>query len=843
MIASFLRDVRLGFRSLWKDRAFALTALLSIGLGVGANAAIFSLVDQALFRMLPVRDPGQLVLLNWQGSFVGHGWGSSNLMSYPFFKDLHDQTDVFDGVFGRAPTTANVLFERSTESVGAEIVTGTYFPVLGVRPRLGRLLNESDDRQPNAHAVVVLSYDYWQKHLGGREDIVGRTVLVNTHPMTVVGVAAEGFHGIDWGEVPSIWIPTMMKKQATPDFDWLLDRRGIWLHVFGRLKPGMTMDQAQARLQPWFKAMLQEDTRREDWPHVTASQQSAYLASSLELLPAAGGRSDLRGRLERPLLVLLAATALVLLLACLNVANLFLARGFARRRETALCLALGAPRRRIVQDLLIQCAMVAVAGGVLGVAIAPAVTRGLISFLPTNVAEVDLSPGINAQVFVFALVAAVATALLFGLAPAFRAARAKPGLVLKEESHSIGAGLGFRKVLVTAQIALALVLLIGAGLFVRTLASLRAKGPGFSTSNQMFVQVDAGKSGYARERTAQLLRTLLTKLRDLPEVEAGGVSVHELLDGGSWNQNLTIDNGRRFITDGLVHCNAITSGFFATLGVPIVAGRDFDSREDNQLAPVNRGDPTGGAFTFNVAIINESLARRYFGDRDPIGARIGLGDGPDVKTTVEIIGVVRTFSYRGVRETDDQAFFPFFQLPAAGGTFWLRTRASSATAFPSIRDTVRGLDSGLSIAAMRTVDEALDRSLSNERLLAMLASAFAGLAMLLAVVGVYGTISFVVSHRTREIGIRIALGASRANAMWLILRDASVMLGGGVAIAVPAVWLVGRLVESQLFGVRSMDWPTIGVAAILVTFATFAASALPVGRATAVSPMEALRCD
>src|SRR6188472_536008 len=264
MIATFVRDVGLGFRSLWKDRAFALTALLSIGLGVGANAAIFSLVDQALFRMLPVRDPGQLVLLNWQGSFVGHGWGSSNLMSYPFFKDLHDQTDVFDGVFGRAPTTANVLFESSTESVGAEIVTGTYFPVLGVRPRLGRLLNESDDRQPNAHPVVVLSYDYWQKHLGGREDIVGRTVLVNTHPMTVVGVAAEGFHGIDWGEVPSIWIPTMMKKQATPEFDWLLDRRGIWLHVFGRLKPGMTMDQAQARLQPWFKAMLQEDTRRED---------------------------------------------------------------------------------------------------------------------------------------------------------------------------------------------------------------------------------------------------------------------------------------------------------------------------------------------------------------------------------------------------------------------------------------------------------------------------------------------------------------------------------------------------------------------------------------------------
>ena len=635
----------------------------------------------------------------------------------------------------------------------------------------------------------------------------------------------------------------MMKSQATPDFDWLLDRRGIWLHVFGRLKPDMTMEQAQARLQPWFKAMLQDDTRREDWPHVTANQQSAYLASSLELLPASGGRSDLRGRLERPLFVLLAATVLILLLACLNVANLFLARGFARRRETALCLALGASRSRVVRDLLIQCGLVAVGGGVLGVAMAPLVTHALISFLPTGVAEVDLSPTINAQVFVFALGTAVVTALLFGLAPAFRAARAKPALVLKEESRSIGAGLGLRKFLVTAQIALAVVLLIGAGLFVRTLETLRAKGPGFSTSNQMFVEVDAGKSGYSRERTAQLMRTLLTKLRNLPEVEAGGLSVHDLLGGGSWNQQMTIDNGRRFTTDGLVHNNAITSGFFATLGVPIVAGRDFDTREDNQVAPVNRGDVTGGAFTFKVAIINESLARRYFGDRDPVGARIGLGDGPDVKTTVEVIGVVRTFSYRGVRETDDQAFFPFFELPATGGTFWLRTRTASATAFSSIRTAVRTLDPGLSIATMRTVDDQLDRSLFNERLLAMLASAFAGLAMLLAVVGVYGTISFVVSHRTREIGIRVALGASRGNAMWLILRDAAAMLGAGILIAIPAVWMLGRLVESQLFGIHAMDWPTISVAAVLVAVATFAASALPVGRATGISPMEALRCD
>ena len=494
-------------------------------------------------------------------------------------------------------------------------------------------------------------------------------------------------------------------------------------------------------------------------------------------------------------------------------------------------------------NLLIQCGLVAVGGGVLGVAIAPLVTRALMSFLPTGVAEVDLSPAINAQVFVFALGAAVVdgAALRPGAGVPRRASQAS--LVLKEESRSIGAGLGLRKFLVTAQIALALVLLIGAGLFVRTLESLRAKGPGFSTSNQLFVHVDAGKSGYSRERGAQLMRTLLD---EPPDSARGGIGRRiggraarrgQLEPADDDRQRPAVHNGRS------VHCNAITSGFFATLGVPIVAGRDFDSREDNQVAPINRGDPAGGAFTFKVAIINESLARRYFGDRDPIGARLGLGNGPDTKTTIEVIGVVRTFSYRGVRETDDQAFFPFFEPPASGGTFWLRTRTTSATAFASIRAAVRAVDPGLSIVTMRTVDDQLDRSLFNERLLAMLASAFAGLAMLLAVVGVYGTISFVVSHRTREIGIRVALGASRGSAMWLILRDAASMLCAGVLIAVPAVWMLGRLVESQLFGIHAMDWPTISVAAVLVAVATLAASALPVGRATAISPMEALRCD
>ncbi|HEX2456961.1 MAG TPA: ABC transporter permease [Vicinamibacterales bacterium] len=842
MFSTFGREVHLGLRGLLRDRGFAVTALLSIGLGVGANAAIFSLVDQALFRQLPVREPERLVLLDWRGSFVGHGWGSDNLMSYPFYRDLRDGTDVFDGVFGRAPTAVNLAFENSAEPVGAEIVTGSYFSVLGVRPWMGRLITESDDERRGEHPVVVVSFDYWRTHLGERADIVGRTVLINTHPMTIVGVAEAGFHGIDWGAVPAIWIPTMMKREATPDFDWLEDRRGRWLHVFGRLRPGMSREQAQTALQPWFKAMLDSDTRREDWPKVTGDQQQRFLASSLALIPAGSGRSDLRGRLEQPLLVLLGATAIVLVLSCVNVANLYLARGFARRRETALRLALGASRGRIVRELLVQSAILAIGGAFLGLLFAPFVVRVLLSFLPSGVSGVDLDTAINPRVFGFALLAALVTAVLFSLAPAFRAARAQPSLALKEESSAVSGGLGLRKVLVVGQIALALVLLIGAGLFVRTLSSLRAQGPGFATANTILLRIDAARSGYDAPRASRLMHTLLDRFRALPEVEKASISVAELLAGGSWNQPITIDAGRRIVTDRVVHCNAISPGFFDTLGVPILAGRDFtehDARDDAEVIAIEKSED----FPFRSAIINESLARRYFGDASPIGARLGLGNQPDTRTTVTIVGVVKTFSYRGIRQTDDQAFFPMFETSMGGGGFWIRTRVAPQSAFATIRSVVRSVDPTLPISRMTTVDDQIDRLLANERLLAMLATAFAGLAILLAVVGVYGVISFVVANRTREIGIRVALGATRASAIWLILRDTALMLGCGVLIGLPSVWLLGSAIGSQLFGVEPTDWPTIAAAAALVVLAALGASALPVRRATAIDPIRALRCE
>jgi len=830
--------VRQALHALLRDRAFTLVALLSIGLGAGANSAIFSLVDQALLRQLPVREPERLVLLDWNGGFVGHGWGSGNLFPYPLYRDLRHETRVFDGVIGRHPTTVYLSLEDTPEQASAEIVTGSYFSVLGVRPALGRLIEESDDLQPGAHPVVVLSFDYWRNRLGGANDVVGRKVLVNNHPMTVIGVAGAGFHGMDWGEVPSLWIPTMMKRQATPDFDWLEDRRGRWLHLFARLKPGMTPAEARAGLQPWFKAMLEEDTKRESWPRVTEEQRRRFLASTLELLPAAQGRSDLRERLERPLLVLLAATGLVLLLACLNVANLFLARAFARRRETALRLALGASRGRIAREQLAQSGLLALGGGALGILLAPSVAQALTSLLPQEVAAVDLSAAIQPRVFLFTLVVALLTGLLFGLAPALQAGRTEPASVLKEESSTVAAGVGLRKALVVGQIALALVLLIGSGLFARTLAGLRAQGPGFVTTNLLSFRVDAARNGYTPARSKALMRDLLSSLRALPEVEGVGLSVAQLLSGGSWNQQLTVESSTRVVTEGVIHCNAVSPRFFDALRVSLLEGHDFSEGD-----ALDREPGSGPGMGFRSAIVNESFARRYFGDRSPIGARLGLGNGPDTPTDIQIVGVVRTFSYRGLRGTEDQAFFPFFESQISGGGFYVRTRVPSASAFSAIRAAVRGVDSAIPVSGLRTLDDQLDRTLVNERLLATLASAFAALAVLLTVVGIYGVMSFVVASRVREIGVRLALGASRGSAVWLVLRDAAVMLAAGLAMAFPTVWGLGRFIENQLYGVRALDPPTIVGASLLVALVALGAAALPARRASSVSPLEALRCE
>ena len=516
-----LRDVRYAARSLRRSPGFTATAVLSLAIGIGASAALFSLVDQVLFRLLPVREPERLVLIDWKGNALSDNRGSFNLMSYPICRDLQRQDRLFEGVFCRSAQMvdlATAAGERA-EPVRAEIVSGTYFPVLGVSAARGRLLDEGDDGEPGAHPVVVLSHAYWLQALGGAPDVVGRRVLVNNFPMTVIGVASARFRGIDIGEVPALWIPAAMKRQATPGWDKLLDRRARWMQVFGRLRPGLTAAEAQAGLQPWFKSMLDEDTRREGFPRVSAEQRAQFLASTLVVTPAGHGHSPLRRQIDQPLQVLMAGTLLLLLLASLNVASLFLARGAVRGREIRTRLALGASRRRILSLMLADSLWIALLGGALGLLVAPLVSRGLMSFLPTEAGGVDLSSRMDGRVFAFAFVVSVTTGVLCGLAPAWRAARVPLIDWLRERTGAAG-GVRLRKVLVVGQLAFTLVLLVGAGLFVQTLTRLVAQGPGFATSGMVSFDLNPLRAGYAPADASRAVRAALAEVRSLPEVES-----------------------------------------------------------------------------------------------------------------------------------------------------------------------------------------------------------------------------------------------------------------------------------------------------------------------------------
>jgi len=825
-LRDFIYDLRFSARTFLRSPSFTAATVLSLALGIGATTAIYSIVDQVILRALPVDHPERLVLIDWSGEQLAETLGSFNLMSYPICQDLQQKKEFFDGVFCRAATTINLSTSGEPSPTAAELVSGTYFPVLGVRAVLGRLLTTDDDQAPGSSPSVVVSYNFWKNQLGGAPDIVGRKVLVNQHPMTVVGVAEPAFHGIDVGEVPSVWIPAVMSAQAIPGFSSMLDRRTRWVQILGRLKENVSLTQAQTGLQPWFKAMLSEDTRISG---VSADRRRLFLASTLALTPAPQGHSVLRHNFSRPLWVLFVATAVLLALSCLNVAGLFLARGSARHREMSTRLALGASRGRIGRQLLADSMFLALAGGLLGVASAPIAVRTLIAFLPQNTAATGLHANVDMRLLLFALVVSMASGFLAGAAPALQAGRKSLDSSLRERGGTPSGGLALRRAIVTAQIAFTLILVIAAGLFVRTLSGLLARGPGFDTSSLISFRIRPAANGYSHADASRLLRRVHDQIRSSASTQSSAVAVFPLLAGGAWNNPLTIQSTERFNTDRDVHLNAVTPGFFATLGTRIVSGRNFDEHDS---LPMNEGGR-------RVVIVNAAFVNRYFGGRNPLGAHVAMGTGPNVKPDTEIVGVVEDFSYRSVRERWEQAYFP----ADSGSTFYVRFRGTPEAAAAEMRAIIRNADPALPMASFRTLDEQVSRSLNTERMLASLSSSFGILALLLSMVGLYGVISFVVTQRTREIGIRLALGATRLSATWLVLRDALVMIAAGTAIALPCVWASGRLVESQLYDVKPTD-PMIILAATLVLCSTALGAALiPARRASAVNPTDALRFE
>lgn len=832
-LRDFVYDLRFSMRSFLRNPSFTATAVLSLALGIGATTAIYSLVDQVILHSLPVREPGRLVLIDWNGDHLYNGFGSWNLMSYPVCRELQQQSRIFEGVLCRASMAVNLATGGEPKETQAEFVSGSYFSVLGVGPALGRVIGEEDDQKPGASPVVVLSYDYWKTQLGGPADIVGRKVLVNQQPMTVIGVAAAQFKGIDVGEVPSFWLPAAMSAVGVPGFNGVLDRTTRWMQVLGRLQPGLTIEQAQTGVQPWFKSMLDEDTRRAGFPVITTERRQAFLASSLVLTAAPQGHSGLRRRLSQPLWVLLAATAVLLGLACLNVAGLFLARGSARDREIGTRLALGASRGRIGRQLLADSTLLAIAGGALGALLAPVAMRTLIGFLPQGAVGNNLQSSVDVRLLLFAFLVSVIAGVLSGLAPAVQAGKESLISSLRERGGTLG-GVRLRKAIVTVQIAFTLILVIGAALFARTLMDLMEKGPGFATSSLVSFGVDPMRNGYSPVDADRFVRRINEEIRTSPNTQTSALARFQLLTGGSWNNPMTIQTNQRVETDRDINLNAVTPGFFPTIGAKIVAGRDFEDRDSR---------PVGEAGGYRTAIVNEAYVKRYFEGRSPLGALICQGTGPSAKPNIEIIGVVSDFSYRGIREESEQAYFSIFESGIQNGNFYVRVRGTPEAAFQSIRTIVHNADPTLPITYLRTLDEQVSRSLNTERMLATLSGSFGVLALLLSLVGLYGVMSFVVTQRTREIGIRLALGASRGSAIWLVLRDVLMMIVAGTAIALPCVWAGGRLVESQLFGVQPTDPLAIAGATLLLAAAAVGAGLIPAYRASAVDPTDALRFE
>jgi predicted permease len=829
-LRDFTYDLRFSARSFLKAPSFTITAVLSLVLGIGATTAIYSLVDQVLLHALPVRQPERLVLIDWKGDQVADGFGSWNLMSYPICRDLDKQTQFFEGVFCRALTTVNLSTGGDYRPAVVEIVSGNYFPVLGVGPALGRVLVNDDDGAPDANPVAVLSYDFWQTQLGGAPDVVGRKVLVNRYPLTIVGVAASAFKGIDVGQVPSIWIPASISAQAIPGFNRLLDRRTRWMQVLGRLNQGVTLKEAQAGLQPWFKAMLEEDTRLAGFPIITAERRQKFLNSSIVLTEAPQGHSGLRRRLLEPLWVLFAVTAVLLGLACLNVSGLFLARGSARDREIGTRLALGASRWRLGRQLLADSLLIALAGGLLGVAAAPIAVRTLIAFLPQDTAPTALHAAVDPRLLLFAFVASIAAGLLSGLAPAWQAGRRSLVSSLRERGGTAFGGVRARKVIVTAQIALTLTLVVGAGLFLRTLDALMAKGPGFTTSSLVSFSVDSLRSGYSPTEGIRVIRRIDEAIRQSPITQTSAIARFPLLTGGSWNDPMTILADKRISTDRDVNLNAVSPQFFQTMGIRIIAGRNFDEHDIR----------AAGEQGWRSAIVNQAFVKRYLAGRNPLGVLICEGSGPNAKPDVEVVGVMSNFSYRGIREESEQAYFPFFE---DSGTFYVRIRGTPKSSFESLRAIVRSVDPTLPISDLRTLDEQVDRSLNTEHMLATLSGGFSTLALLLSLVGLYGVMSYVVTQRTREIGIRLALGAKRWSAIWLVLRDALTMVVSGIGIGLPLVWALGRLVKSQLYDVKPSDPAVIAITILVLCAVALSSALIPAHRASGINPTDALRVE
>ena len=827
-------DLRLALRGLRRSPLFATVAILSLALGIGANAAIFTLIDQILLRKLPIKNPEQLVMLFQRGSHNGSNMGS-RMHSYPIYQDYQQKAEPLSEVLCRRLVAASVSIDNQTERITAEMVSGNYFSMLGVSPALGRVFNSKEDDQVfMGHPVVVLGYDYWTTRFARDPSVIGKKILVNNYPMQIVGVSAKGFAGLDPAESPHIRVPILMKDAMVPDWGWVHmdDRRARWIQVFGRLKPGYTIASAAPPLQGLFTQIRSYESTLPAAKNWTQYARDQFMKGQLVVESAAMGYSNLRNDFSTPLIVLMCMVGLVLLIACANVANLLIARAFMRQREIAVRLSLGASRGRLVRQLLVESLTLSFAGGIVGLVLAFVLTRGLLALIPNGTQPLLVSPRPDARILAFTVALTFITGIVFGLLPALRASRPDPWTTLKDTMGSIagtGGSLFLRKGLVTAQVALSFLLLFGAGLFVKSLQNLKTTDTGVALDNLVTFQVAPALSGYDNQKAVQFNRDLLEHLKTAAGVKSAAMASVPILSGNEWDSSTAVE-GHTFADgeDQQAFMNAFSPGYFETMRIPLLEGRDF--RQSDIVE-----NPT-------VAIVNRKFAEHFFPGKSAIGKRLGRGGGNNAKLTIEIIGVVGDSLYEGPREgVHRQVFVPAWGKGSV--VYYVRTNIASSSVFNVVRNEIKQLDATMPIYEMKTVEGQLDETLLTDRLIALLSAGFGLLATILASIGLYGVMAFVVARRRKELGIRLALGAQPGLVIWMVMREVLVLLAIGLAVGVPAALLLGRYVSSVLYGVKPSDPLMATSTIVLLTVVSAAAGLIPARRASRIDPILALRYE
>ena len=833
-----LQDLRYGLRMLLKKPGFTLIAVLSLALGIGANTAIFSLLDAVLLKSLPVQEPDRLVLFG-KGENMGLNNGfpdqSWDLFSYPFYRRVQQRSDVFAGVAGMLSIPWTVHgFVDSNESNGeieqlqVQLVSGTYFPVLGVNAALGRVLTDADDQTPGGHPVAVISHALWSQRLGEDPNAIGRTVSIDNIAYTIVGVAPREFFGTTVGVAPDLWVPLAMEKQMPPaHWNGRDSEDAQSLFLIARLNDDVSAEQASGVVNLLFKQTLETWAGPQPPPQRVRAMQNARV----ELTPAGRGLSILREQFSLSLKVLMGVVALVLLIASANVANLLLAQGAARAKEFAVRAAVGAGRMRLVRQLFTESALLAIFGGLIGVGLSWWGSR-LLLLMASNGPEalpVDVTPNVRVLGFTFA--ASVLCAVVFGTAPALRASRIEPNTSLKGGKNTAPSTLRnpLGKAFVVAQVALSLVLLVGAGLFVRTLINLQRIPSGFNQENVLLFQVDTSATGLKGDdpKVPALLSEVEQNVKAIPGVQAASFAFFTF-NQGAWTTPAFSREANTLESDiRVIRNNIVGQDFFTVMGLPLVLGRGFG--------------PQDTAKSQQVAVISEAMAKRVFPSGSPVGKRFGIS-GPESTEEIEVIGVVKDAKYGTLKEQlRPMAYYPHAQRPDVLGNLVVRFSGSAGAVVSQVRQTIRQVDRNLPIDDVVTLSEQVGRSLVQQKLVARLATFFGLLALLLACIGLYGVMSYGVARRTNEIGIRMALGARTISVLWLVLRESLVLVAIGLMVGVLASLTVTKTAASLLYELKPNDPLTIALATLLLAAVAALAGYLPARRAARVDPMVALR--